>query len=63
LEKELKATLNFLRKTTTSITKLIPQVIVISNSKEEVEVGPQLVVEEQLQSISTLRPMEKEELQ
>ncbi len=46
LEEELEATLNFLRKPTTSTTKPIPQVIVISNSKEEVQVGPQPVIEE-----------------
>jgi hypothetical protein len=44
LEKELKAALNFLRKTTTSTTKPIRQVSVISNLKEEVEVGPQPIV-------------------
>lgn len=37
--------------------------IVISNSKEEVEVGPQPIVEEQLQLVSMLKPMEEEELQ
>jgi hypothetical protein len=62
LEEELETTLNFLRKTITSIAKLVPKVIVISNSKEEVEVGPQLVIEEQLQSIFALRLMEEEEL-
>jgi hypothetical protein len=49
LEKELEATLNFLKKTITSTTKQIPYVIVILNSKEEVEVGFQHFVEEQLQ--------------
>jgi hypothetical protein len=39
LEEELEVTLNFLRKTTIFTTKLVPQVIVISNSEEEVEVG------------------------
>jgi hypothetical protein len=48
LGKELKVALNFLRKIST-ITKPVPHVIVISNSEEEVDVGPQLVVEEQLQ--------------
>ncbi len=62
MEEELETTLNFLRKTITSIAKLVPKVIVISNSKEEVEVGPQLVIEEQLQSIFALRLMEEEEL-
>jgi hypothetical protein len=38
-------------------------VIVISDSKEEVEVGPQPIVEEQLQSVFALKPMEEEELQ
>jgi hypothetical protein len=36
--------LNFLRKTITFIAKPIPQVIVILDLEEEVEVGPQLVV-------------------
>ncbi len=55
--------MNFLRVTTTSIAKPIPQVIIISNLEEEVEVRPQPTVEEQLQLVSTLRPMEEEELQ
>jgi hypothetical protein len=63
LEEELETTLNFLRKTTTFIAKLVPQVIVILDSKEKVKVGPQLVVEEQLQSIFVLKPMEEEKLQ
>jgi hypothetical protein len=46
LEEELEATLNFLKKTTTSIVKPVPQVIIISDSKEEVEVGPQVIIEE-----------------
>jgi hypothetical protein len=46
LEEELKIVLNFLRKTTTSITKLAPQVIVISNLEKEVEIRPQPVVKE-----------------
>jgi hypothetical protein len=46
LEKELEAMLNFQRKTIISITKPVPQVNVISNLEEEVEVRPQLVVEE-----------------
>jgi hypothetical protein len=48
LEEELKIALNFLRITITSIVKPTPQVIVISYSKEEVDIRPQLVVEEQL---------------
>jgi hypothetical protein len=44
LEEKLKAALNFLRKTTTFTTKPIPQVIIISNLEEEMEVGPQIVV-------------------
>ncbi len=47
MEEELKATLNFIKKTITSIAKLVWEVIVISNL-EEVEVGPQPVIEEQL---------------
>jgi hypothetical protein len=62
LEEELEATLNFLKKTITSTTKSIPQAIVISDSKEEMQVGPQLVVEGQLQSIFALRFVEEEEL-
>jgi hypothetical protein len=46
LEEELEATLNFLRKTTIFTTKLAPHVIVISYSKEEVEIRPQLDVKE-----------------
>jgi hypothetical protein len=38
-------------------------VIVISDSKEEAKVGPQPIVEEQLQSIFALKPMEEDELQ
>jgi hypothetical protein len=48
LEEELEATLNFLRRTTTSTTKPTLQVIIISDSNEEVGNGPQLVIEEQL---------------
>jgi uncharacterized protein affecting Mg2+/Co2+ transport len=62
LEKELKATLIFKRKTTTSTTKLVPHVIVISDSKEKVEIKPQLVVEEQPQLVPIPRPMEEKEL-
>jgi hypothetical protein len=46
LEEELEATLNFMRKTFTSITKLAPQLIIISNSDEEVEITPQLVIKD-----------------
>jgi hypothetical protein len=44
LQEELKPTFILLRKTTTTTTKSIPQVIVISYSKEEMEVGPQHVI-------------------
>jgi hypothetical protein len=63
LEEEWEATLNFLRRTITSTAKPIPQVIIILDLEEEVEVRPQPTVEEQLQLVSTLRPMEEEELQ
>jgi len=46
LEKELEATLNFLKKTITFTTTPAPQVIVISDSKEEVEIIPQPIIEE-----------------
>jgi hypothetical protein len=46
LEKLLETTLNFLRKTITSTTTPTPQVIIISDSKEEVEIIPQPIVEE-----------------
>jgi hypothetical protein len=49
--------------TTISIIALAPQVIVISNSEEEVEILPQPVVEEQLEQVPTPRPVEEEELQ
>jgi hypothetical protein len=62
LEEEWEATLNFLRRTITSTAKPIPQVSIILDL-EEVEVRPQPTVEEQLQLVSTLRPMEEEELQ
>jgi hypothetical protein len=62
LGKELEVALNFLKKIATFIAKPIPQVIVILDSKEEVEVGPQSIVEEQLQSVSTLRLVGEEEL-
>jgi hypothetical protein len=63
LEEELKVALNSLRRTTTSTTKPAPRVIIISNLKEEVEIEPQHVIEEQLQIIFTLGPVEEEELQ
>jgi hypothetical protein len=40
LEEELEVALNFLRRPTTFTTKPTPQVIVISNLKEEVEIKP-----------------------
>ncbi len=40
------------------MTKPTLQVIVISNLEEQVEIGPQPVIEEQLQTISPLGPME-----
>jgi hypothetical protein len=55
--------LNFLRKTITFTTKPIPQVIVISDLEEDMQVGIQLVVEEQLQLVFALRLVEEEELQ
>jgi hypothetical protein len=48
LEKKLDIRLNFLKKTITSIAKPIPQVIIILDSEEEVEVGPQPIIKEQL---------------
>ncbi len=63
LEEELEATLNFLRITITSIAKLVPQVIVILDSEKEMEIKPQLVVEEISQLVPTSRPMEEEKLQ
>jgi hypothetical protein len=45
------------------LTKLVPQVIVISNSEEEVEIKPQLVVEEISQLVLTSRHVEEGELQ
>jgi hypothetical protein len=56
----LEVTLNFFRKTTTSTTTPAPQVIVISNSKEEVEIIPKPIVEEQLEQVFASRPMEEE---
>jgi hypothetical protein len=63
LVEELGITLNFIKKTTISIVKPVPHVIVIFYSKEEMEVGPHPVIEEQSQSVFVLRLMEKEELQ
>jgi hypothetical protein len=62
LEKELEVALNFLKRTATSTTKPILQIIIISDSEEEVEIGPQSVVEEQVQSIFASTPVEEEEL-
>jgi len=46
LEEELKTTLNFLRGTITFIVALTPQVIVILDLEEEVEISFQQQVEE-----------------
>ncbi len=56
LEEELKIALNFLKRTTTTIASptLTPQVIIISNSREEVETLFQPIVEEQ--SKQTFKP-------
>jgi hypothetical protein len=62
LEEELEIKQNFPRRTTTSITKLIPHVIVISNSEEEMDIRPKPVVEEISQSIPTSRLVEEGEL-
>jgi hypothetical protein len=58
LKEEFEVALNFLRRTITDMTKPTLQVIVISNLEEQVEIGPQPVIEEQLQTISPLGPME-----
>ncbi len=63
LKEELETTLNFLMKIITSATTPAPQILVISNSEEEVEIIPQFVVEEQTKQVSTSRPMEEKELQ
>jgi hypothetical protein len=63
LEEELEATLNFPRTTITSTSKLVPQIIVISNSKEEIEVGPQPIVQEQPQLVLTSKIVEDKGLQ
>ncbi len=62
MEKKLEIALNFLKKTTISTRNPKPQVIVISNSEEEVEVGPQLVVWEQPQPVLESILVEKKEL-
>jgi len=62
LEKKLEIAVNFLKKTTISTRNPKPQVIVISNSEEEVEVGPQLVVWEQPQPVLESILVEKKEL-
>jgi hypothetical protein len=46
LEEKLEVSLNFFFKTTTSIAKLVPHVVVILNLGEEVEIRPQPIVEE-----------------
>jgi len=46
LEEDLKTILNFLRGTITFTVTPTPQVIVILDLEEEVEILPQLVVEE-----------------
>jgi hypothetical protein len=63
LEDKLEITLNFLKKIITFTGKLVPQIIVISYSKEEVEVRPQFVVEEQPQPVIESRLVEEKELQ
>ncbi len=63
MEEELEATLNFPRTTITSTSKLVPQIIVISNSKEEIEVGPQPIVQEQPQLVLTSKIVEDKGLQ
>ncbi len=63
MEEELETTLNFLKRTTTFITKLILEVKVILDLEEEVEIGPQPIVEEQLQLVFASRLVEEEELQ
>jgi hypothetical protein len=61
--RELEATFNSLKRTTTSITTLTPQMIIISKEEEEVEILSQLIVEEQLEQAPKPRLVEKEELQ
>jgi hypothetical protein len=63
LKEELEATLNFLRRPTISIATLEPQVIIISNLKEEVEIIREPIVQEQPKLVHASRPREEEELQ
>jgi hypothetical protein len=60
LKEELKIVLNFSRRTIIFTTKLAPQVIVILDLEEEVEIIPQHVVEKQPELVPTSRPMEEE---
>jgi hypothetical protein len=46
IRRRIRSSIEFFKKTTIFIIKLLPQVIVISYSEEEVEVGPQHVVQE-----------------
>ncbi len=48
LEEELEVALNFLKRTITFTATLAPQVIVILDLEEEVEIIPQPIIEEQL---------------
>ncbi len=63
MEDKLEITLNFLKKIITFTGKLVPQIIIISYSEEEVEVRPQFVVEEQPQPVIESRLVEEKELQ
>jgi hypothetical protein len=63
LEEELEAALNILKRTIMFTTKLVPHVIVISDSKEEVEIRPQPIIEEISQLVLASRSMEEGELQ
>lgn len=63
LEEEVEATLNFLSRTITSIVKPTPQIIVILDSKEEMEIRPQPIVKEQLQLVFAPRLVGKGESQ
>ncbi len=60
LEEELEASLNFLKKTIMFTTKLVPHIIVISDSKKEVI--PQPIIEEISQSILASKSVEEGEL-
>jgi len=60
LEEELKTTLNFLSRTTTFTLKPALQVITTSYLDEEVGNGPQLGIEEKIQSVFASIPMEEE---